>query len=35
MLVGVLLIAADPASARKWTSDTGKFSVDAEPVGAK
>ena len=35
MLVSLLLIAAAPASARKWTNDTGKFSVEAELVEAK
>ena len=35
LLVGLLLIAAAPASARKWTSNTGNFSVDAELVEVK
>ena len=35
LLVGLLLTAAAPASARKWTSDTGEFSVEAELVEAK
>ncbi|MCH8043368.1 MAG: hypothetical protein IID44_06575 [Planctomycetes bacterium] len=34
LLVGVLLVAAS-ASARKWTDNTGKFSVEAELVEAK
>jgi len=32
LLLGSLLMAAGPASARKWTNDTGAFSVEAELV---
>ncbi len=35
LLVVVLLIAVAPASARKWTNRTGKFSVEAELVEVK
>ena len=35
LLVGLLLVVANPASARKWTSSNGKFSVEAELVEAK
>ena len=35
LVVGLLLIAAAPASARKWTNKTGSFSVEAELVEAK
>ena len=35
LLVGLLLVTATPASARKWTSSDGKFSVEAELVEAK
>jgi hypothetical protein len=34
MLVILLLISATPASAREWTSETGKFLFEAELVGA-
>ena len=35
LLVGLLLMAAVPASARKWTSSNGKFSIEAELVDVK
>ena len=35
LLVGLLLTAAAPVSARKWTESTGKFSVEAELVEVK
>jgi hypothetical protein len=30
LVIGLLFISAAPASARKWTSSNGKFSVEAE-----
>ena len=33
--VGLLLVMATPVSARKWTSNDGKFSVEAELVEVK
>ncbi len=35
LLVGLLLTAAAPASARKWNSSSGKFTIEAELVEAK
>lgn len=35
MLVGLLLLAASPALARKWTDSTGQYSVEAELAGVK
>ena len=35
LVVGLLLSSAAPALGRKWTSSTGKFSVEAELVEAK
>ncbi len=35
LAVGLLLLAASPAPARKWTDSTGEFSVEAELVEVK
>lgn len=35
LLIALLLLAASPASARKWTSSSGKFSVEAKLVEIK
>ena len=35
LVIGLLLISASPALARKWTSSNGKFSVEADLVEVK